>query len=229
LLFASQVFAYGGGGDDNDSDEDFSNFSGSPGGPPTAASDFEEENIDPEFRTPDFVKNDHPYNRDPWSVIKKPPQWTDSQWKSFLEKMIRENNMRSGEALSEADAADLKYKIAKGTGYAATAAGSVVGAIAAPAAVPTIIIISAGGDAAATTAGNLAEGKDLGESLKEGLKKSASSVIIAKMATGKKAADAFIGFAGSVGYDNMQTSDKPMTNHMPPPDFTTPGGHPIYK
>ena len=227
LLFSAQVFAYGGGGGgDTSSDDSFAPGSfKKPGEPSGNTSGFEEENIDPEFRTPDFVDNDHPYDRDPWDVYDRPPHWTDKQWKNFLIKRTNEHKIRSDDALGDADAADTKLKIAQGAGLAATAAGAVVGAVAAPAAAPAIIVIAATGDGVAATAGNLAEGKDLADSLKEGFKKSASSVVIAKITTGKKVADAFIGFTGSVGYDNAQPSGKPMTNYMPPPSFTTPGGH----
>lgn len=229
LFTASQVFAYAGEGDGGGGSSSGFTSSGSSGGPPPDTSGWEEENIDPEFRTPDFVKNPPEKKRDPWSVKKKPKHWTDTQWKEFLKKKRAEHALQQKEAFDEEKKADLNLKIAQGTGLGATAASAVVGAVAAPAVAPTVVVISIVGDGTAATAGSLAEGKDLGTSLGDGLKKTTSSAILSKVQTGKKLGDALVGFGGSVGYDNANSSGKSMGPQMPPPDFTTPGGHSIYK
>ncbi len=223
-LINSSDFAYGEGGEGGDNNS--SSFGGSPGGPPLG---YDEEGIDPEFRTPDFVYNPPEKKRDPWGLKNKPSHWSDTQWKQYKKKRYEIFKEQQKEAFEGKSKADRNLNIAKGTGYVAAGAGAVVGAVAAPAVAPTIIVISTVGDGAAATAGSLAEGKDVGESLKDGLKKSAASAILSKVTTGKKAADAFIGFAGGQIYDNSKSSDKGPSNQLPPPDFTTPGKHGIYK
>jgi hypothetical protein len=220
----STVFAYGGG--EGGGAVSTESSSGSPGGPPSG---WEEENIDPEFQTPDFVKNPPEKKRDPWGLKKKPGHWTNEQWSNYKKKQALIFQQQSKEANAEKENAEQNYTIAKGTGYVTAGAGAVVGVIAAPAVAPTILVISIVGDGAATTAGSLAEGKDIGESVKDGVKKSVSSAILSKVTTGKNAADALIGFAGGQGYDHMNSSGNEPSNQMPPPDFTTSGGHGIYK
>ncbi len=216
----SNAFAYGDGGGGGGGE---SIGSGSPDSP----SDYEDENIEPEFRTPDFVNN--PPERNPWGLKEKPDHWSDAQWKGYkkAKQLILENKLE--QAFHEMDKANLKHTIAKGTGYAATGAGAIVGAVASPAILPTIVVISVVGDGAASTAGSLSEGKSIEDAVEDGVKKSVSSAILSKVSTSKKVVNAVIGFAGSVGYDNMESSKKSAVNHMPPPDFTDSTGHGIYK
>ncbi|MCF6245922.1 MAG: hypothetical protein L3J69_01045 [Desulfobacula sp.] len=217
------VFGYGGG--EGGETQDIIG-SRSLGGPPPR---WDDENIEPEFRIPDFVKNPPVEKRDPWGAKIKPKHWTDKQWKEYKKKRNRIFRHEQKKAFGEMDKANRNHTIAKGTGYAATGAGAVIGLVAAPAVAPTIVIISIIGDGAATTAGSLAEGKSVKESLKDGAKKSVSSAILSKMSTGKQGVDAVTGVVGGFMYDNTESSDKQPVNHLPPPDFTTPGGHNIYK
>jgi hypothetical protein len=218
------LFAYGGG----EGGGSTSVSSGSPDRPPPG---WDGENIDPIFRTPDFVKNPPEKKRDPWGAKKKPKHWTDKQWRSYKEKRNREWKLQEKEAHAEKDTANRNDIIARGAGLAATGAGAVVGAVAAPAIVPTIVAISIAGDGAAATFGSLAEGKDIKTALKDGVKKSISSKILSKVSTGKAGVDAAMGLFGGLGYDNIDTtsSGKGPSNQLPPPDFTTPGGHEIRK
>lgn len=159
----------------------------------------------------------------------KPDHWSDEQWRSYLKKrqgIFRDQQMR---AFNNMNAANRNLNIARGTGKAAAAAGALVGAMAAPAAGPVITIISITGDGAAATAGSLSEGKTLRRSLNDGIKKAACTAILSKVCLGGKAANASKDFVGGQIYDHSAATPLKMKNRMPPPNFTTSGGHGIYK
>lgn len=247
-VFTGNLFACngggGGGGGGNPADSDsytgdpVSTGTGSTTGSSTggassgssSSSGWEEENIDPQFRTPDFVKNDPPAKeRDPWGLKTKPDQWPEEKWKGYVKKRQSEFTQQLKEANEGKEKAELNDKIAQGTGLVATGAGAVVSVVAAPAVLPIVVGISVAGDGLAATAGSLAQGKSVGESLGDGVKKSVSSAVLSKVSAGKKGLDAAIGFGGSVGYDNINTQKKALPNQMPPPDFKTSFGHEIQK
>lgn len=228
----NKVFAYGGGGGgeggDGGSGSSVSSSLSSAGGPPDS-SDYEEEYIDPMFQTPQWAKPVPPHKKDPWSLKKKPDHWPNKKWQEYIKKRSEIWVEQSEEANAGKKRAERNHTIAKGTGYVAAGAGAVVGAIAAPAIAPTILIISVAGDGAATTAGSLAEGKSFKESAKDGVKKAVSTAIFSKLSTGKKGLDAAVGFATGQGYDNANTSSSGMTNTMPPPDTHDMMGRPGWK
>jgi len=229
LPLGGTAFAYGDGGGSGDVDQTVS--TGGTGVVPG----YEEEFIDPEFRTPDFVypkeeKENTIENTWGKHVKKKPAHWTEKQWRDYKRKRQRIFEHQQKQSFGEKKSADRKLTIAKGTGVAASAAGAVIGAVAAPAVAPTIVIISVTGDGLAATAGSLADGKSAKESLKDGLKKAGTSAILSKMgnAVGGGKTGAALEFVGGQAYDNASPSTSgPINHHMPPPDFVTPGGHEI--
>ena len=228
--FGNTAFAYGGGSSGGGITDQKEVSAGEPGVIPG----YEEEDFGvagdtasldppPEGNTLENTWGKH--------LKKKPSHWTEKQWKDYVKKRQGIHRHQKNEAFEEEKSEDRKLKIAQGTGMAASAAGAVIGAVAAPAVAPTIVIISVAGDGLAATAGSLAEGKSVKESVKDGLKKSASSAILSTVGSGKT--NAVIGFVGGQIYDNVDpssgTPNNGMSNyhHESAPGFTTRGGHDI--
>ena len=232
--FENTAFAYGGGSSGGGARGEVDPQEAASGGLPGVVPGYEEEDIGiaggtasldppPEGNTLENTWGKH--------LKKKPSHWTEKQWNDYVKKRQSIYRHQKNKAFEEEKSEDRKLKIAQGTGMAASAAGAVVGAVAAPAVAPTIVIISVTGDGLAATAGSLAEGKSVKESVKDGLKKSASSAILSKVGSGKT--NAAIGFVGGQIYDNVDpssgTPNNGMSNyhHESAPGFTTRGGHEI--
>jgi len=205
------AFAYGGGGSSDAVDPAVS--TGGTGVVPG----FEEENIDtgvaggPATLDP---PEEESTLENTWGKHHKtkPPHWTQKQWRDYTSKRQSIFRHQKNQAVEEEKSADRKLTIAKGTGMVASAAGAVVGAVAAPAVAPTIVIISVAGDGLAATAGSLADGKSVKESVKDGVKKSVSSAILSKVGSGKT--NAVIGFVGGQAYDNASPQSNKSQQHM---------------
>ena len=78
----------------------------------------------------------------------KPKHWTKKHWKHYIKKRQSIFRHEQKEAHQDMDTANRNHNIAKGTGYVASGAGAVVGAVTAPAVAPVIVIISVVGDGA---------------------------------------------------------------------------------